>query len=98
MTRQSIKTKKEDIVKYCFFEKLIDESGLSIDASEAHERCWRCGCEKSLERCYIIPASLGGKDEPANLVLLCKRCHLDNPNITDPEIMGLDSCIWCANL
>lgn len=23
----------------------------------------------------------------SNLVLLCHRCHLDNPNITDPEIM-----------
>lgn len=87
MKREPIKTKIEDIVNYWFFEKLIEESGLSVDAAEAHERCWRCGCEKNLERCHIVPASLGGKDEPSNLVLLCKRCHIDNPNITDPEIM-----------
>ena len=87
MKRQNIKTKKEEIVKYWFFEQMVDESGLSVDAAEAHERCWRCGCEYNLERCHIIPASLGGKDEPSNLVLLCHRCHLDNPNITDPEIM-----------
>jgi hypothetical protein len=85
MLKKSIKTKKEDIVAYWFSR--VDESGLSVDASEAHERCWRCGCEKRLERCHIIPESLGGKDEPSNLVLLCKRCHLDNPNIKHPEIM-----------
>ena len=87
MTKQSIKTTKEDIVNYWFFEQMIDESGLSVDAAEAYERCWRCGCEKRLERCHIIPESLGGKDEPSNLVLLCHRCHIENPNISDPEIM-----------
>lgn len=40
-----------------------------------------------MERCHIVPAALGGKGEPSNLVLLCHRCHLDNPNITDSEIM-----------
>ena len=65
----------------------VDESGLSADASEAHERCWRCGYKHRLERCHIIPHSLGGRDEPANLVLLCKRCHAEGPNVADPEIM-----------
>lgn len=87
MGKTTIKTKKEEIVRYWFFEQLVDECGLSVDAAEAHERCWRCGCEYNLERCHIVPESLGGKDEPSNLVLLCHRCHLDNPNITDPEIM-----------
>ena len=87
MKRQNIKTKKEEIVRYWFFEQLVNECGLSVDTAEAHERCWRCGCEYNLERCHIVPASLGGKDEPSNLDLLCHRCHLDNPNITDPEIM-----------
>lgn len=87
MGKTAIKTKKEEIVRYWFFEQLVDECGLSVDASEAHERCWRCGCKHNLERCHIVPESLGGKDEPSNLVLLCHRCHLDNPNITDPEIM-----------
>jgi len=60
---------------------------LSVDAAEAHELCWRCGCKKRLERCHIVADSLGGKDEPANLVLLCRRCHISSPNVTDPEIM-----------
>ncbi|EDU36470.1 MULTISPECIES: HNH endonuclease [Clostridium] len=85
MKREKIKTPKEEIVNYWFSR--VDECRLSVDASEAHERCWRCGCKKSLERCHIIPHSLGGEDKPSNLVLLCHRCHLENPNVTDPEIM-----------
>lgn len=87
MGKTAIKTKKEEIVRYWFFDQLVDECGLSVDAFEAHERCWRCGCEYNLHRCHIIPESLGGKDEPSNLVLLCHKCHLENPNVSDPEIM-----------
>ncbi|MCM3294030.1 HNH endonuclease [Paenibacillus sp. MER 180] len=85
MTRKNMKVSKQEIVDYWFSR--VDECGLSVDTSEAHKRCWRCGCEKSLERCHIIPASLGGEDAASNLVLLCKRCHIENPNIADPEIM-----------
>lgn len=85
MGKERIKTSKEEIVDYWF--SIVDECGLSVDAAEAHERCWRCGCEKSLERCHIVPDSFGGEDKPSNFVLLCHRCHLENPNVTDPEIM-----------
>ena len=85
MGRKNNKTQQHEIVDYWFSR--VDECELSVDASEAHERCWRCGCKRSLERCHIVPSSLGGSDEPANLVLLCKRCHLENPNVSDPEIM-----------
>ena len=83
--RKAIKTSTEEIVDY--WSRNQDECGLSVDWAEAHERCWRCGCEKHLQRCHIIPDSIGGKDEPSNLVLLCKRCHADGPNVEDPEIM-----------
>lgn len=83
--RANIKTKQWEIVDYWFSR--VDECGLSVDASEAHERCWRCGYKIKLERCHIIPHSLGGEDIASNLVLLCHRCHLENPNVTDPEIM-----------
>ncbi|MCY9578743.1 HNH endonuclease [Paenibacillus alvei] len=43
--------------------------------------------ENSLERCHIVPEALGGKDEASNLILLCHRCHLENPNIADKDIM-----------
>ena len=83
--RTSIKTTISQAVDY--WSKRIDECGLSVDWSEAHTHCWRCGCEKNLERCHIIPDSFGGEDAPHNIVLLCKRCHVDGPNVTDPEIM-----------
>ncbi len=83
--RKAIKTTKKQIVDY--WMEHADESGLSVDFSEAEQRCWRCGCERGLERCHIVPASRGGEDTPSNFVLLCKRCHLDNPNVADPEIM-----------
>jgi len=33
-----------------------------------------------LERCHIIPSGLGGGGESDNIVLLCHRCHSENPN------------------
>lgn len=66
--REPIKTTKEAIISY--WAKHQDECGLSVDWAEAGERCWRYGCERSLDRCHIVPDSLGGKDEPENLVLL----------------------------
>ncbi|MCD2348254.1 HNH endonuclease [Clostridium guangxiense] len=80
-------TTKEQIVKYWFKVAGIEERGLSVDAAESYERCWRCGCRAELERCHIIPQFLGGKNYPDNLVLLCHRCHIENPNVKDSEIM-----------
>lgn len=80
-----IKTNVKEIVKY--WANRINESDLSIDWSEAESRCWRCGCKRNLQRCHIIPDSLGGEDQPSNLVLLCKRCHEDGPNVENSEIM-----------
>lgn len=83
--RPPIKTTVSEIVEY--WARHICESDLSVDFSEAHERCWRCGCKRKLERCHIVPHALGGLDEPSNFVLLCGRCHLDNPNVSNPQIM-----------
>ena len=83
--RPPIKTKAKESASY--WSKHVDECGLSVDWSEAETHCWRCGCEKNLQRCHIIPHALDGKDEPGNIVLLCSRCHADGPNMTDPEIM-----------
>lgn len=83
--RENIKTTIEEIVAY--WSEHEDESGLSVDFSEAFERCWRCGYKRKLEHCHIVPASRGGEDIPSNFVLLCKDCHKDAPNVTDPEIM-----------
>lgn len=85
MTRSKIKTTIQEAKNY--WQQIVDECDLSVDWSEADTHCWRCGCKKDLERCHIIPDSLEGKDEPSNIVLLCKRCHADGPNVRDSEIM-----------
>lgn len=36
-----------------------------------------------LERAHAMPKSIGGSNEPSNLALLCKRCHLDAPDTAD---------------
>ncbi len=84
-TRKPIKTTKKEIVNY--WSGIEDECVLSVDWAEAEERCWRCGYKARLQRCHIIPDSLGGRDEPSNLVLLCERCHIDAPNIESKSFM-----------
>ena len=81
--RETIKTTKKEIVNY--WSSRVNEWELSVDFSEAQERCWRCGCKSVLYRCHIIPDSLGGKDDPTNLVLMCNRCHREAPNINDKD-------------
>lgn len=94
--RAPIKTTIADAVNY--WSKRVDEVGLSVDWSEARSHCWRCGCEKNLERCHIIPHALDGKDEPSNIVLLCKRCHVEGPNVSDTEVMWDWICAYSVPL
>jgi len=37
--------------------------------------CVKCGSMNHLEIDHIIPVVLGGKNEQANVQILCKRCH-----------------------
>lgn len=66
-----------------------DECGLAVDWSEAHERCWRCAYVSRLEKCHIVPRSLGGTERANNLVLLCSRCHREAPNHDNPKYMWI---------
>jgi len=79
------KHKHQDIVDYWVNHQ--DECGLAVDWAEAHELCWRCGYKSKLERCHIVPDSLGGSKEPKNLILLCGRCHREAPNVADSRLM-----------
>jgi 5-methylcytosine-specific restriction endonuclease McrA len=45
--------------------------------------CWD---RVPLQRCHIVPRSLGGTDEPSNLFLTCRECHDLAPNTALPEI------------
>ena len=54
---------------------------------EDYPTCFVCGEEHGLELCHLIPKAKGGSNDPSNIVLLCRRCHSEAPNITIPEIM-----------
>jgi len=81
--RPDIKITINEIVEYWSYQ--VYEGDLSIDFSEAHERCWRCGYKSKLHKCHIIPYTLNGKDIAENLVLMCRRCHREAPNIDDKD-------------
>lgn len=42
--------------------------------------------KRNLNRCHIIPKSLGGEDKPYNLFLLCPECHKESPDTYNPDI------------
>ena len=109
--KRTMKTTKAQIVEWCMAN--INECGYGVDASEMATRCFRCGYERETERCHVIPHSLGGEDTPSNYRLLCSECHLEAPNVNDPNAMDewiRDTCVldydmfwkireafWCAH-
>jgi hypothetical protein len=40
---------------------------------------------KKLQKCHIIPHSLGGDENPKNMFLLCKDCHEESPDTNNPK-------------
>lgn len=76
------------IVEY--WSSKISEADIGIDWEDGDKRCWRCSYKPTsakLEKCHIIPHALGGDEKCDNLVLLCKQCHKEAPNINDKESM-----------
>jgi HNH endonuclease len=63
--------------------------GTKYDFKRSHTR-WsdvlNCWDEIPLQRCHIVPRSLGGRSEVANLFLMCRECHDLTPNTNIPEI------------
>ena len=50
--------------------------------SDEDKNCFACGDPaRSLERCHLVAEAQGGGAEVSNIVLLCKRCHLEAPMI-----------------
>lgn len=55
-----------------------------FDCTERRSARW---ADSPLQRCHIVPRSLGGSVEPSNLVLMCATCHDLAPNTDAPEIL-----------
>jgi hypothetical protein len=76
-------TSQEEIRDYWFNSN--EQFIKNFDYEDALKICWKCTKTRPLEKCHIIPKSLNGADAPNNLVLLCKECHVQNPNVNDKE-------------
>ena len=51
-------------------------------------KCWACHkrvSSRRLERCHIIPASSNGQASTENLILMCRKCHLESPTINHSD-------------
>ncbi len=44
-------------------------------------RCDLCGRRGKTEIHHLIPVKRGGTNDPSNLLVLCKRCHLEADNL-----------------
>ena len=97
--KRTIKTTVKQIVDWG--QRNIDECGYGVDAAEMETHCWRCGHDdRPLERCHVIPHSLGGEDTPSNYRLLCNACHHEATNVNDPNAMDewiRETCIASYN-
>ena len=80
-----IKTTKKQIIEWGMNN--IYEGDFPVDNADMDTRCWRCGYKRDTERCHVIPHSLGGEDTPSNYRLLCPECHVEGPNVNDPDAM-----------
>ena len=57
---------------------------------------WKNGCSTRkawerarLERAHIVPAGVGGSNEPDNIILLCAPCHEESPDWFEPWEMAI---------
>jgi 5-methylcytosine-specific restriction endonuclease McrA len=66
-----------------YWSQRVYEGDIGVDWSDAHDRCWRCGAQRTLQRCHIIAKQFGGSLEPSNIIPLCAFCHDEMPDVTD---------------
>ena len=80
-------------IKECWYyhSQHINEIDVAPDWGEWEtdwNMCWCCGQRTSrLQRCHIVPKSLGGTFEPHNIVPLCGACHDEAPDVIDKNVM-----------
>ena len=84
------------IVKYW----RAQDAPIAVDWNRAGEYCWRCARELNRgtsdkhsedddcrHKSHIVPRALGGSDDASNLIVLCRWCHAQAPDVADPAFM-----------
>lgn len=54
--------------------------------NESWDKILDCWNKVPLQRCHIVPRSLGGTNDVSNIFLMCRECHDLAPNSSIPEI------------
>jgi len=84
--------KKQEWVRQCWeYHSLhISELDVAVDWADwesDYSMCWCCGHKSKLQKCHIIPKSLGGGLNAENIVPLCAQCHDRAPDVADKNEM-----------
>jgi hypothetical protein len=65
----------------CFSQsRYISQRTKKIVFTRDGGRCQCCGSFESLEYDHIMPYSCGGRSDPSNIQLLCRRCNRSKSN------------------
>lgn len=51
--------------------------------------CRNCGSKENIDPAHTIPRSLGGRNLPASVIPLCRRCHDRQHTTNDFELLPL---------
>ena len=90
-SKKSNKTKPWIKKSWDYHSQYISELDVAPDWGDWEtdwNMCWCCGQRTShLQRCHIVPKSLGGTFEPHNIVPLCGACHDEAPDVIDKNII-----------
>jgi hypothetical protein len=93
LSDDGLKRYREHVDKGCrldFIGRLI----IPDDFKSIEPFCFACKDMKAnrskgwghFDRAHIIPKMLGGSNDPSNFIMLCQKCHLENPNTKHEDI------------
>lgn len=71
----------------CFACHWFDARVRTYDAEDGYTNLKRIWNDSRLERAHIVPYSLGGSNHVSNYLLLCRQCHRDAPDTTNPRFI-----------
>lgn len=75
------------VVRDSKIDEWVAKQCLDEDEESNLKRIWNSKeTRNKLNRCHIIPGSLGGEDVPSNLFLMCSECHHLSPDTKYPSM------------
>ena len=72
---------------YSYFPRGTDAATGRLNPPLTRAECVYAWKRARLQRCHLVPRSLGGSDDPSNVVMLCVECHDLAPDLANRETM-----------